>query len=397
MKNLTRRSRKLAWLKTAVLGTVALGLAACGSATTPAETTQPTDASGTTQANEPTGTAAVAQGSSELNGDGQTIVVFMPSTATIYQSDWAGSVRAETERLGFEVKIFENKTDQTEQDQQVQQFLATGEEVAAFIWWPSNSKAGINSSRLLSRVAPVIQSNQAVLPEGEEFITAYAGVNAFGIGESMGEMASVVREERGADFKSPEGNVLEFTFPAGYQSGIDRSNGFAEATQDRPFNILQSEPNITGFDSQATFQTASQVIPKFREQGIDIVTAQNLSMAAGAVSALEQNGYTPGEDVIVIAGNDAGDKTPLLEGKVYSAVIQSPVIEGKLAVQTVARYLATGEVTDEVIYLELEAEQPELTATPPAKTTYMPNPPIRPEDIDGFRFWGLTYQELGTQ
>lgn len=335
-------------------------------------------------------------GTGELDGNGQSIVVFMPSTATIYMKDWADSAKQEAEDLGYELKIFENKSDQTEEDQQVQQFLATGEVPAAFIWWPANAQAGINSSRLLSQVAPVIQTNQAVLPEGEEYITAYAGVRAYGIGEAMGEMANQARSEI-ADLHAPEGNVLEFTFPAGYQSGIDRQDGFTDATADEPFNILQSEPNAQGFDSQGTFETASQVVPKFLADGIDIVTAQNLSMAAGALTALEQNGLTPGEDVIVIAGNDAGDKTPLMDGKVYSAVIQSPVIEGKLAIQTVARYVATGEVTDDTVTLELSADEPKLEATPPAKVTYMPNPPIRADEIDSFKFWGLSYQELGSQ
>ena len=91
------------------------------------------------------------EGSGSLEGDGQTLVMFMPSTATIYQSDEAASIKAETAELGFEIKIFENKTDQTEQDQQVQQFLATGEIPAAFIWWPSNSKAFITSRPLPPR------------------------------------------------------------------------------------------------------------------------------------------------------------------------------------------------------------------------------------------------------
>lgn len=380
MKHVTpylSRTRKV--LAVVAAGALLLGASACSSGDSGSEP------------------GAAGQSTGSLEGNGQSIVVFMPSTATIYQSDFAASAREEAKRLGYEIKIFENKTDQTEQDQQVQQFIATGETPAAFIWWPSNAQAGINSSRLLSQVAPVIQTNQAVLPEGEEYITAYAGVRAFGIGESMGEMAKTAREEAGSALHSPEGNTLEFTFPAGYQSGIDRSDGFQEATKDAPFNLLQKEPNIQGFDSQATFNTASQVVPKFLGEGIDFVLAQNLSMAAGAVTALEQNGLTPGKDVYVIAGNDAGDKTPLLEGKVYSAVVQSPVIEGKLAVQTVARYVATGEVTDETVYLELEPEAPELKAEPPAKVTYMPNPPIRLQDIDGFKFWGLSYQELGSQ
>jgi ABC-type sugar transport system substrate-binding protein len=338
--------------------------------------------------------------SGSLDGNGQTIVMFMPSTATIYQSDEAASIKEETAKLGFEVKIFENKTDQTEQDQQVQQFIATGEVPAAFIWWPSNSKAGINSSRLLSQIAPVFQVNQSVLPEGEEYITAYAGVRAYGIGESAGEMLKAAREEAiaaGAELHSEEGNLIEITFPAGYQSGIDRHDGMTKATEDEPFNLLASEPTAAGFDSQAAFDIASQVIPKYLDEGVDFVFAQNLSMAAGVVTALEQNGLTPGKDVWVIAGNDAGDKTPLLNGKVYSAVIQSPVIEGKLIIQTVAKYLAAGEVTDDVVNLELDAEEPELTADAPAKTTYMPNPPIRVDDIEGFTFWGLTYEQLGSQ
>ncbi|MCF2571134.1 sugar ABC transporter substrate-binding protein [Brevibacterium sp. UCMA 11754] len=336
------------------------------------------------------------EGSGHIDGDGKSIVAFMPSTATIYMKDWAESAKDEADALGYSLKIFESKADQSEQDQQVQQFLATGEDPAAFIWWPSNAKAGINSSRLLSQVAPVVQTNQDVLAEGRDYITAYAGVKAYGIGEAMGEMAIEARSEIDEPH-SPEGNTLEFTFPAGYQSGIDRQKGFKAATKNEPFKILQSEPNAQGFDSQGTFKTASQVVPKYLNKGIDIVTAQNLSMAAGANTALEQNGLEPGKDVIVIAGNDAGDKTPLKDGSVYSAVIQSPVIEGKVSVQTVAKYIATGEVTDETVDLEVTDEEPELKVEPPAKTTYMPNPPIKADQIDDFKFWGLSYEQLGSQ
>jgi ABC-type sugar transport system substrate-binding protein len=339
-------------------------------------------------------------GSGSLEGDGRTLVVFMPSTATIYQADMAASLRAETKELGFEAKIFENKTDQTEQDQQVQQFLATGETPAAFIWWPSNAKAGINSSRLLSAVAPVFQVNQAVLPEGEEYITAYAGVRAYGIGESAGEMLKAAREDAvsaGKKLHSDKGNLIEITFPAGYQSGIDRHEGMLSATKDAPFDVLTSEPTAAGFDSQAAFDIASKVIPKYLDGGIDFVFAQNLSMAAGVATALEQNGLIPGKDVLVVAGNDAGDKKPLLDGRIYSAVIQSPVIEGKLIVRTAAKYLASKEVTDETVFLELDADAPKVTPDAPAKNTFMPNPPIRVSDIDGFKFWGLTYEQLGSQ
>jgi hypothetical protein len=49
------------------------------------------------------------------------------------------------------------------------------------------------------------------------------------------------------------------------------------------------------------------------------------------------------------------------------------------------------------VYLEVDADEPELEATAPARVTYMPNPAIRLDDIDGFKLWGLSYEELGSQ
>lgn len=363
---------------TAAVFTLAVGLAACS---TPAPAANPSSDGG----------------SGSLDGNGQTIVAFMPTTAIAYVKDVSDTLKSEGEKHNFTVKVFENKLDQTEEDQQVQQYLATGEQPAAFIWWPSNAEAGINSSRLLSKTAPVIQISQSVAKEGSEYITAYAGAGANIIGESAGAMLLEARKERladGGELHSKDGNLIEFTFPTGYQQGIDRHDGMIEGTKSAPFNVLQVEP-VKSIDAQGGFDAASLVIPKFLGEGIDFVFAQNLSMAGGVVTALEQNGLVPGKDVIVVSGNDAGDKTPLMDGRVYSAVIQSPVVEAKLALRTIMQYLATGKIDDGEIRLPVETDEPELTATPPAKVTYMPSPPFKVADIDGFKLWGLSYPELG--
>jgi ribose transport system substrate-binding protein len=339
------------------------------------------------------------EGTGKLEGDGKLIVAFIPSTATPYIGSWWKSTEAEAKRLGYDIKKYENKTDQTTQDQQVQQYLASPDkDLSAFIWWPSNAQAGIASSAQLSAVAPVIQTNQSVRPEGKKYITAYAGVNAHEIGVSMGTMAKQARDEwvaKGQKLHSAGGNVLEFTFPSGYQSGIDRHEGFLDGTKDKPFNVLQTEPTVTSFDAASTLTAASPVIAKYRGK-IDIVVAQNLGMASGVITALEQNGYHPGKDVLVIAGNDAGDKTNLQNGKVYSAVIQSPAVEGRLAVDTVAQYLATGKVTKKTVNLEVSADAPKLAVEAPAEVTFMPDPPIQWKDTAAFRLWGLAYDQLGS-
>ncbi|WP_087006821.1 sugar ABC transporter substrate-binding protein [Gulosibacter sp. 10] len=343
------------------------------------------------------GAAEEHEGSGTLEGEGQTLVVFMPATSNVYMAESLKAIEAEAAELGFEVSSFENNFDQTEQDQQVQEWLATGQEAAAYLFWPAAAEAATNSIRLLSQDAPVIQFNQGVQEDAQEFVTAYAGVSDPGIGEQAGLSALAKLEEleaEGAEFSGPDGkpNIIEFRFPTGYVAGDDRHEAFVEAT-DGAFNELLVEP-LTTTDAQAGYEAASQVIPRFKAEGIDFIFAQNNNSAAGVVQALEQNGLTPGEDVIVVAGDYSGDKAPLRDGKIDSAVIQSPVIEGMLAVRVAAQFLAVGEVVDETVTLETEEAKPELEMMAPAAVTYIMNPPITAETYDDFLIWDMTVDEL---
>lgn len=369
------RKRSIATIASAAV--LALGLAACSSGSGDA------------------GSSADVEGTGSLDGNGGTIVVFMPTTSNVYLGADADAIKSEAAKLNFKVKIVENNFDQNEEDQQVQQFLATGEEAVAFLYWPASAEAGVNSSRLLSAQAPVIQFNQGVPDAAKDYVVAYAGVSDFGIGGTAGEMAvQAVGEADASTFHGPDGkpNLIEIPFPTGYQAGTDRSSSFADEVGDE-FNVLASEPVAT-VDAQGGFDAASQIIPKFKSEGIDFIYAHSNNIAVGVVNALEQNGLIPGKDVIVIAGDYSGDKQPLRDGKIYSAVVQSPVIEGKLAVRTVAQYLATGEVQDGTTNIPADAEEPELKLEAPFQTTIMPNPPIQASNYDTFKIWGLTIEEL---
>lgn len=369
------RTRTIAAIASAAV--LAIGLAACSSGTGGG------------------GGGDAVTGTGSLDGGGATIVVFMPTTSNVYLGADADAIKAQAADLNYKVKIIENNFDQNEEDQQVQQFLATGEKAAAFLYWPASAEAGVNSSRLLSAQAPVIQFNQGVPEAAKEYITAYAGVSDFGIGGTAGEMAlQAIGEADPSTFHGPDGkpNLIEIPFPTGYQAGTDRSSSFADKVGDA-FNVLASEPVAT-VDAQGGFEAASQILPKFSAEGIDYIYAHSNNIAVGVVKALEQNGLVPGKDVIVIAGDYSGDKQPLRDGKIYSAVVQSPVIEGRLAVRTVAQYLATGEVQEGTTNVAPDAEEPKLEMVAPFQTTIMPNPPIQASNFDSFKIWGLTIQQL---
>jgi ABC-type sugar transport system substrate-binding protein len=337
-------------------------------------------------------------GTGSLEGGGALLKVFMPSTSNIYLKAAAEAVEAQAEELDYTVNIVENNWDQTEQDQQVQDWLATGEEAAAVLFWPASAAAATNSARLLSAAAPVFQWNQLVQADATDYITAYSGVSDFGIGEQAGVDALDALEQvtaSGMQFHGPDGkpNLLEIRFMAGYQAGDDRQEAFADATGDA-FNVLAVEPTPTSPDAQGGFAAASQVVPQYLSQGIDFVYAHSNDVANGVVQALEQNGLKPGEDVIVITGTSSGDLTNLKSGKIWSTVLQSPVIEGQLLVRTAAQYIATGEIQDGEYTLPEDAEKPELTAEAPYTANYMMNPQVTAENIDSLKIWGFDFYQL---
>lgn len=341
--------------------------------------------------------ASDVEGTGSVTGDGQLLMVFMPSTSNVYLKAAAEAIEDEAAALDYEAKIVENDWDQTEQDQQVQEWLATGEEAAAILYWPSSAAASTNTIRQLAAKAPVIQWNQAVQADAEEFVAAYAGVSDHGIGVQAGEDALDALEKVTADgrtFSGPDGkpNLIEIRFTSGYAAGDDREKAFADTTGDT-FNVLAVEPTPT-VDAQGGFAAASQVIPQHLDEGIDFVYTHSNDVANGVVQALEQNGLEPGKDVIVIAGTSSGDLTNLKSGKIWSAVLQSPVIEGTLVVRTAAQYLATGETTDGELSLPVDEAAPEVEVEAPHEATLMMNPQVTAANLDSIKVWGRSFSEL---
>lgn len=91
------------------------------------------------------------------------------------------------------------------------------------------------------------------------------------------------------------------------------------------------------FDAQGAFKAASTAIPKYLSKGIDIIYVQTNDMGNGVVQATEQNGLKPGKNVFLMTGTSSGSTANLRSGKITTAVLQSPVIEGTLIVDNVAR------------------------------------------------------------
>jgi len=340
-----------------------------------------------------------SSGTGSLKGGGKLIKIFMPSTSNVYLAAAAKAAAAEAKALGYKSSIVENNFDQTEEDQQVQEWLATGESAAAVAIWPASAKNATASIRALSKVAPVLQWNQLIDPTAESFIKiGYAGVSDLGIGDQAGKdtLAEIDKlTKSGYKFHGPNGlpNVLEISLGSGdYAAGEDRHTAFMKVV-DGKINYLGRE-GAAEFDAQGAFTAASTAIPKYLSQGIDLIYVQTNDMGNGVVQAAEQNGLKPGKDVFLMTGTSSGSTANLRDGKITTAVLQSPVIEGTLVVDTIARYLATGKVTSATVTIASDPAKPKLTVSAPDRVTYMMNPSVTADNIGSFKIWGFDFQHL---
>lgn len=278
----------------------------------------------------------------------QTIVAFIPTTTNTYIAEWARGARETAEELGYELKILENQFDQAEQDTQVQQELGAGDEsVAAYAWWPSDNEAGVVSLRLLSETGvPVIQTNQLPFSGSEEYVVGYAGVNDILNGEVAANLVvdarNHMRDVMGVELNSPGGNAIVIGFVAGYQAGIDRSAAALPILEAAGIDVLGSLD--VGFGPAEGYEATKQLVAAHRSAGIDLVYAHNSALAEGVIQALEEEGFSPGEDVMVVGGTCHGNLDHLLDGTEYATGLQAARLEGVFSINTLHQYLSMGEL-----------------------------------------------------
>jgi ABC-type sugar transport system substrate-binding protein len=360
---------------------VAVGLTACGD----------DDDSGSGDSG-----GEASEGSGSIKGDGKELVMFTMTSSNVYGANQIAGARQEAEDLGFKIKVYENTFSQPEQDQQVQQYIASGAQPAAIIWWPWVRDAGLNSVRQLERLAPVVQMTQPPDDASAPFMAAYAGANQTLIGETLGKMMIEAREaarKEGAKFKSKNGNLLVFQHPEGEFTGTARWAAFEDVTKDEPFKVVHTEYGAN--DPETGYEKGSQIIPKYKGQ-FDFLFISNQQAANGIIRALKENGITPGKDVWLVSGDCSGSLEAVKNGETFGTGIQPAAVEGALAVRTAAKLVANDAKTEgEEVQYEVEAEPPPIEPGPPAKYNYMPHAPaVGPEGIAETKIWGQTADQI---
>jgi ABC-type sugar transport system substrate-binding protein len=334
-------------------------------------------------------------GSKSLQGNGKELALFTMTASNVYGANQIAGAKKMAKQLGFKLKVYQNNFSQPQQDQQVQQYVASGAKPAASIIFPWVADAAVNSIRQLSRLGPVINITQEPNEKQAPYVKAYAGANQQLIGQVAAEMLLKAREQakkNGMKFHNPKGNLYVFQHPEGEKTGVERWKGFTRATASAPFNVIGT---TYGANSPETgYQIGSQVVPKIKGK-VDFLYVSNQQAANGIIRALKENGIKPGKDVMIVSSDCSGSLEAVENGETFGTGLQSGAIEGLLGVVTAAQYIAAGKTQGNVQQYKVSPTQPKFGMKPPAKLNYMPHAAaIGKEGINKTKIWGYSAQQI---
>lgn len=203
------------------------------------------------------------------------------------------------------------------------------------------SPQGFEASREIMDYAeqndvPVITTNADVKSDYPLMFVGYGQISGT---EMLGQEMAEYLEEEVEPIGEVEGTVIQVMAEMGTTTQILRTEGFEQAMEEYPdVEVINIEAE--GVRDQAKTKVVNTLQSR---DNIDAIYTQNLAMGAGAASAVEDQGYEPGD--IYINTVDAGPDTLDLieEGWISLALDQPAQFYNPIAVHYMVEYLEHGE------------------------------------------------------
>jgi simple sugar transport system substrate-binding protein len=237
------------------------------------------------------------------------------------------SIKAEAEKRSecFELKFSDAQQKQENQIKAIRSFIAQGVDVIAF---SPVVESGFEAVLREAKQAgiPVILSDRQVDVEDESLWVTFMGSDFVEEGRRSAKWLvenyeRVKREDKSMD----EVNIVELVGTVGSGPANDRYDGFREVLKDYPnFKILASQ---SADFTRAKGKEVMEAFLKAHGDKIDVLYGHNDDSALGAIQAIEEAGYKPGVDIIVVSIDAVrGAFEAMVEGKLNCTVECSPLL-----------------------------------------------------------------------
>lgn len=207
---------------------------------------------------------------------------------------------------------------------------------------------------------PVILVDRDICSKDKELTACLIGADFYEEGVMAGEYLIRKADALGLE----QVNIVEITGTDNSTPMEQRQAGFADTiASDERMNILES---VDGdFIKSRGAECMRSLLEKYGDE-IDVVYSHNDEMTLGALPEIEEAGFIPGKDIIIISidgGQDAIDV--LKEGKINCVVECTPKL-GREVMETAIK-LKNGEEVDDVIHPEEQifSDEQDLSAIGP--------------------------------
>ncbi|MCR4618953.1 MAG: ABC transporter substrate-binding protein [Lachnospiraceae bacterium] len=192
---------------------------------------------------------------------------------------------------------------------------------------------------------PVILVDRDINTEKSDLTTCLIGADFYKEGVMAGEYLVRKADSLGLDHI----NIVEITGTENSTPMMQRQAGFLDAIKgDERMTVLES---IDGdFLKSRGAECMRHLLDTYGDE-IDVVFSHNDEMTIGALPEIEEAGYTPGSDMIIISIDGGQEAINVLkDGKINCVVECTPKL-GKALMETALK-LKNGEEVDRVIHPE---------------------------------------------
>jgi ABC-type sugar transport system substrate-binding protein len=270
--------------------------------------------------------------------EAKTVCYVTAADSHAYVTPANKALDARAKELGIDVLSLSQNFDVQTGTEQINTCIAR--KADGIILWPLDPQAYIPAlARAQQGNIPAILINSPMNDQAKPYITSFTGPDVY----SEGEMAADSLNKA----LNGQGSVVIIAGQAGNGTTIGRVSGFNDHLKKLGSKIEVLETVNADFDQQKALVASRDLITRFGDK-IAGVYANDDTMARGFIDAWKE--AKPGKPTPPTVGiNGQKDAfASIKSGEMYSTIVQSPVEDGKLAINTMADILDGKEVKDRI-------------------------------------------------